>query len=903
MNDTKQLILVDGSSYLYRAFHAMPSLGTHNGQPTGAIYGIVNMLRRLLKEYQPERMAVVFDAPGRTFRNELYAEYKATRPPMPPELRSQVAETHTVLEAMGLPLLTVDKVEADDVIGTLALREAAAGNPVLILSGDKDLTQLVNERIGMMDGMRDMMYDREGVIRKFGVPPERIVDYLALIGDSSDNVPGVPKVGPKTAIKWLTQYGTLDNLIEHAADLSGKIGENLRDSLDWLPRARQLVTIKTDVDLGTRGEAALNVRPPDAGALRICFTRLEFKSWLAELDAAEPETAASAAAPENAPGADYETITSEEALQRWITQLRQSPLFALHSCTASATDSPHEGELVGIAFSGKEGKGAYLPLAHDYPGAPRQVPRDRALDLLKPLLSDPKACKAGHNIKDDAILLERCGVALQGIRFDTMLESYVLDSTGSRHDRERLWVKYLGQAQTPPTRQRGKPPFHQLPLETAAPQAAAAAERCLRLHQALWPRLQQSEPQRRIFEQLEMPLVPVLAQMEANCVGIDGEMLRRQDEDLGRRAREVEQRAHEAAGGPFNIASPREVQTVLYDKLQLRVLRKTPGGQRSTAEAVLEELAAEYELPRLILKYRSLSKLQSTYTDKLPKRINPRTGRIHTCYHQAVAATGRLSSSDPNLQNIPVRSADGRRIREAFVPDPGHLLLSADYSQIELRIMAHLSADDGLLAAFRRGEDIHRCTAAEVFGLAPEAVIDDQRRHAKAINFGLIYGMSAFGLARQLHIGQDQARLYIQQYFSRYPGVKAYMESTRQKARQQGYVETVFGRRLYLPEIKAPSHSRRQYAERAAINAPMQGTAADLIKRAMIEVHNWIRREAPSVRMIMQVHDELVFEIPTEEIEHASREIIARMSSVGPELSVPLEVKAGTGSNWAQAHC
>ena len=904
MSNAKKLILVDGSSYLYRAFHAMPSLSTADGQPTGAVYGVVNMLRRLLKEHQPERMAVVFDAPGKTFRDELYSEYKANRPPMPSELRSQIEEVHTVLEAMGLSLLVVAGVEADDVIGTLALRAAADGVPVLISSGDKDLTQLVAAGVEMVDGMKDAVYDREGVVGKFGVPPERIVDYLALIGDTSDNVPGVPKVGPKTAVKWLGEYGTLDNLIEHAADISGKVGENLRNSLDVLPLSRQLVTIKTDVDLGELGKETFKVRASDTAALRACFKRLEFKTWLSELGAAGVRETV-AAAPQ-ASDAEYETITSEKALRRWIKRLGQSQLFALHTCTAADSISPHEGELIGIAFSDKAGAGAYLPLAHDYLGVPRQLQRDKALALLKPLLEDPQSSKAGHNIKNDAILLARYGVALAGMRFDTMLESYVLDSTGSRHDREGLWFKYLGHESAPPGKEkkgRGKPPpLNQIPLEEAAPRIAAAADLCLRLHQALWSRLEKLAAQQRVFEEIEMPLVPVLVRVEANCVRIDGGMLQRQSKDLDGRAREMERRAHEAAGIEFNIASPKQIQEVLYGRLQLPVLRKTPGGQPSTAEPVLEELAAEFELPRLILEHRGLSKLKSTYTDKLPKLANPRSGRIHTSYHQAVAATGRLSSSDPNLQNIPVRTAEGRRIREAFVPDPGHLLLAADYSQIELRIMAHLSEDEGLLAAFRCGEDIHRSTAAEVFGLAPDTVSDDQRRHAKAINFGLIYGMSAFGLARQLHIEQGEARKYIERYFSRYPGVRAYMERTRVTAREQGYVETVFGRRLYLPEINASNHNRRQYAERTAINAPMQGTAADLIKMAMIKVDRWIAAEAPSVRMIMQVHDELVFEVVAEEVEDASREIVALMSGVGGELSVPLEVAAGFGKNWAAAH-
>jgi len=905
MRDPEPLVLVDGSSYLYRAFHAMPGLTTSAGAPTGAVYGIILMLRRLLAEHKPRRMAVVFDAPGGTFRDRLYSDYKANRPPMPPQLRTQLEAVSEAVTAMGLKRLCVPGVEADDVIGTLATAAAGAGDTVLISSGDKDLAQLVGSQVRMVDGMRRAVYDRDGVIAKFGVPPERIVDYLALVGDASDNVPGVPGVGPKTAAKWLGEHGSLDGVIAHAGDIAGKAGQSLRACLDFLPLARRLLTVRTDLELA-EGPADLAVAAPDSEALRALYARLEFKTWLGEL-ADAPRRDAAGRPPE------YRLIRTEEELQRWLARLAKAPLVAL-DVYAEAPD-PHQAELQGIAFSDREGRGACLPLDGAARDAARPLTRAAALAALKPLLEDPGKPKVGHDLKRAVLLLARHGIVLGNARFDVMLESYVLDSTGSRHDRDGLALKYLGRKavaeDTEDAEAAAGAGEEQLSLQRPPPErsperrAARAAERAelgLRLHGTLWPRLRAAGARRRVFEEIEMPLVPVLARMEANGVGIAPDMLRRQSADLGALIERLEGEAHAAAGASFNVSSPKQLQEVLYGKLQLPVLRKTPGGQPSTAEGVLRELAASgYELPRLVLEHREYSKLKSTYTDKLPQLVHPGSGRIHTTYHQAVAATGRLSSSDPNLQNIPVRTAEGRRIRAAFVPRPGNLLLSADYSQIELRIAAHLSGDAGLLAAFRRGADIHRATAAEVFGVPPERVAADQRRHAKAINFGLIYGMSAFGLARQLGIEQGLARRYMDMYFSRYPGVKAFMDATRAAARDQGYVETVFGRRLHLPEIRASNRARRQYAERTAINAPMQGTAADIIKKAMLAVAAWLDKDGAPVSMIMQVHDELVFEVAEDAAQDAARMVAGLMSGVA-ELAVPLEVEIGTGADWASSH-
>ena len=895
-SDKQPLVLVDGSSYLYRAFHAMPGLSNSSGEPTGAVYGVTNMLRKLLADYDPQYIAVVFDAKGKTFRNDLYPEYKANRPPMPEELRPQVELVHEIVEAMGLNLMIVDGVEADDVIGTLATQAAKEGRDALISSGDKDLAQLVNKHINMVDTMKDVVYDHDGVIDKFGVPPERIIDYLTLVGDTSDNIPGVPKVGPKTAAKWLEEYGTLDDLIAHADEVKGKVGENLRDALEQIPLSKELVTIKRDVKLKQKPKD-LSRQGMDESRLRDLFARLEFRSWLAELGGTNVGEK-----PADAEG-KYEAVLTMKALDAWIARLKKAKLFAFDTETTSL--NVLDAEIVGVCFTDKIGKGAYVPLAHDYPGAPDQLDRDEVLEILKPLLEDPKQEKVGQNLKYDAEVLANYDIDLQGIRFDTMLESYVLDSTASRHDMDSLALKYLGHKtikyEEVAGKGKGQITFNDVALEQAVPYAAEDADITLRLHEELWPRLQKIPSLEKLFNEIEMPLVKVLVRMERTGVKIDAAMLRKQSQQLAKRILEIEALAHKAAGQPFNLGSPKQIQEVLYDKLELPVLKKTPKGAPSTAEEVLQELALDYELPELILEWRGLSKLRSTYTDKLPEMINPRTGRVHTSYHQAVAATGRFSSSDPNLQNIPVRSAEGRRIRQAFVPEKGNVMMSADYSQIELRIMAHLSKDKGLQKAFSEGADIHRATAAEVFGAAPDDVTSEQRRNAKAINFGLIYGMSAFGLARQLKIDRGAAQEYIDLYFSRYPGVKEYMDSTRANAHDQGYVETLFGRRLYLPDINASNHNRRQYAERTAINAPMQGTAADLIKLAMLAVDRWIQKDASEIKMIMQVHDELVFEIPKKLVGDAEKQVRKLMTGVA-RLDVPLLVDVGSGKNWDEAH-
>jgi DNA polymerase-1 len=893
----EKLVLVDGSSYLYRAFHAMPNLVNSKGEATGAVYGVVNMLRRLLRQYDTAHFVVVFDAPGKTFRDRLYSEYKANRPPMPEELRAQVEVIHTVIRALGLPLLSVPDVEADDVIGTLARAGTTQGMETLIISGDKDLAQLVGPRVMMYDSMKDVLYDRDGVKEKFGVPPEGIVDFLALVGDTSDNIPGVPKVGPKTAARWLAEHGSLDNLVEHSDSVPGKAGENLRASLDQLDLSRQLATIKCDVAL-EQEVAELTIAPPDEDALRELFARLEFKTWLAELGGVNDLDTSGPTVP-----TDYDLVLDQPSLTQWIKRLEQAPLFAFDTETTSV--DAMRARIVGVSFAVETGAAAYVPLAHDYLDAPAQLSLESVLEQLRPLLEDPTRDKVGQNLKYDCTVLYNHGVCLAGIRFDTMLESYVLDSTGSRHDMDSLALKYLGHKtihyEEVAGKGKGQLSFNEVSLEQAGPYAAEDADITLRLHETLYPRLQQESLQRELFERIEMPLVPVLSRIERAGVLVDCAMLARQSTELALRIQELEEQAHGEAGGPFNIASPKQIQEILFDRLQLPVLAKTPKGQPSTAEGVLAELAEKHDLPRLILEHRGLSKLRSTYTEKLPALVNPATGRVHTSYHQAAVATGRLSSSDPNLQNIPVRTAEGRRIREAFIPPPGSVLVAADYSQIELRIMAHLSADAGLMAAFDKGEDVHRATAAEVFGVGLDEVDNDQRRSAKAINFGLIYGMSAFGLGRQLGIDRGQAQEYIDRYFQRYPGVRAFMDATREQVREQRYVETVFGRRLFLADISSSNHVRRQAAERAAINAPMQGTAADLIKLAMLAVDDWLREDDCGARMIMQVHDELVLEVPKSEVQRVSDAVVRLMSSVA-DLAVELKVDVGSGANWAQAH-
>jgi DNA polymerase-1 len=895
------LILVDGSSYLYRAFHAMPALTNSRGEPTGAVYGVVNMLRRMLSEYDTEHLAVVFDAKGKTFRDDIYPEYKAHRPPMPDELSAQIEPIHDIIRALGLPLIQIQGVEADDVIGTLARAAAAEGRETVISTGDKDMAQLVDGHVRLVDTMKDAEYNHDAVVAKFGVTPQQIVDYLALVGDTSDNIPGVPGVGPKTAAKWLQEYGSLDEIVAHANDVPGKAGDSLRASLGHLPMARSLATIKCDVELKSTPQD-LRRTPPDNARLRELFARFEFKSWLAELGGTNP---APASAPAGAPAtnAAYEMVTDMAALDRWLARLGKSELFAFDTETTSL--DALQAEIVGVSFTDRAGAGAYVPLAHQYPGAPAQLARAAVLAKLKPLLEDAARPKIGQNFKYDMSVLANYGIGMAGMRYDTMLESYVLDSTASRHDMDSLALKYLGYKTVKYEEVAGKGKhqinFSEVPLEQATNYAAEDADITFRLHEHLWPRLNETPTLVKLFDEIEMPLVPVLARMERHGVLIDVAMLKTQSGELAQRLLEIEREAHSLAGQPFNMGSPKQIQEILYDKHKLPVLKKTPTGQPSTAEEVLQELALDYPLPQLILDYRGLAKLKSTYTDKLPEMLDPKTGRVHTSYHQAVAATGRLSSTDPNLQNIPVRTAEGRRIRQAFIAAPGYQIMSADYSQIELRIMAHLSGDKGLIHAFAENMDVHRATAAEVFGVTPESVSDDMRRAAKAINFGLIYGMSAFGLAKQLRIERVAAQEYVERYFRRYPGVRDFMERTREIARQQGYVETLMGRRLYTAEINAPNMNRRQAAERAAINAPMQGTAADLIKLAMLAVDRWIAQSGLDVRMIMQVHDELVFEIRADTVDTA-RDTIRRSMSEVVTLSVPLVVDVGVGGNWDEAH-
>lgn len=897
------IILIDGSSYLYRAFHATQraNLTTSAGQPTGAVFGIINMVRSLLSAYPDSQTVMIFDAKGKTFRHDMYAEYKANRPSMPDELRSQVEYVHQIIKAMGLPLVAVPGVEADDVIGTYAKQAEQNGKNVLVSTGDKDLAQIVTEKVNLIDTMKDVIYDIQGVVDKFGIKPEQIIDYLTLVGDSSDNIPGVPKVGPKTAVKWLHQYETLQGVIDNADDIGGKIGENLRGALDAIPLSKDLVTIRCDLEL-EQEVASLNSIEADQQQLIELYSELEFKKWLEELGA-DSVLSEGGQATTNIEDADYQCVLEQAEFDQWVEKLAASDGFAFDTETTSL--DAIQAELVGVSFAIEPGVAAYVPVAHSYMGAPDQLSREYVLDALRPLLEDSKLPKIGQNLKYDCSVLENYDIHMQGMQFDTMLESYVLDSVGSRHDMDTLAVKHLGRSTIAFSDIAGKGKsqltFDQIDLEQAAPYAAEDADITLQLHQQLMPQLEKEDSLTRVYQQIEIPLVPVLSRIERNGVRIDDAMLHQQSQQLAVSMLDAEKRAYEIANGEFNMASPKQIQEILFEKLELPVIRKTPKGQPSTAEDVLQELAVEHELPRLILEHRSLGKLKSTYTDKLPTMVNSRTGRVHTSYHQAVTATGRLSSSDPNLQNIPIRTEEGKRIREAFVADKGNIMLAADYSQIELRIMAHLSGDDTLLNAFNTGADVHRATAAQIFATDIEDVSGEQRRHAKAINFGLIYGMSAFGLAKQLGLGRAEAQSYIDQYFAQYPGVKEYMDSTRAKAHEDGYVETVFGRRLYLPEIKSSNHQRRQYAERTAINAPMQGTAADLIKMAMIEVDKWLQQDGNTTRMIMQVHDELVFEVVEHNLSEHRDKIIDIMQNVA-ELSVPLIVDADHGSNWSDAH-
>ncbi|VAW86024.1 DNA polymerase I [hydrothermal vent metagenome] len=900
----KLLVLIDGSSYLYRAFHAMPPLTNSHGQATGAIYGVINMLRTLVDEYSPDYVAVVFDAKGKTFRDDMFDQYKANRPPMPDELRTQIEPLHAVVRAMGLPCIVEAGVEADDVIGTLAQQAAASGIHSVISTGDKDMAQLVNKHITLINTMNNKKLDRAGVIEKFGLPPEQIIDYLALIGDTSDNIPGIPGVGPKTAVKWFTQYGSLDEIINQAETIKGKIGEKFRANMAQLPLSRQLTTIKLDVPL-TETPETLQAQPANIGALRELFQQLEFKRWLDELEhgASSDQSSANETATAAPIERHYDTILDQASLDKWIAQLNSAELFSFDTETTSLDYI--EAEIVGVSFATEAGAAAYVPLAHDYEDAPAQLDRTTVLEQLRPLLEDEAHKKVGQNLKYDANVLLNYGIQLRGIAFDTMLESYVLNSTASRHDMDSLAKNHLGVETTHYEDVAGKGvkqiTFNQVPLETASPYAAEDADITLQLHQKLWPQVEGNKALCKLFNDIELPLLPILAKMEYHGVLVDAEMLNIQSGELSERMQQIEQEAFSVAEQAFNLSSPKQIQEILFEKQQLPIIKKTPKGQPSTAEEVLQELALDYPLPKLILEHRGMSKLKSTYTDKLPKQIHPKTGRVHTSYHQAVTATGRLSSSNPNLQNIPIRNKEGRRIRQAFIAPEGKIIVAADYSQIELRIMAHLSSDAGLLDAFQRGDDIHSATAAEIFNTMPISVTSEQRRRAKAINFGLIYGMSAFGLAKQLGVGRKEAQAYIDLYFERYPGVLAYMDRMRETAKADGYVETLFGRRLYLPEINARNAQRRQYAERAAINAPMQGSAADIIKLAMLKTAAWLENDSIDVTMVMQVHDELVFEVAEEQLIAARDGIRSCMTSAA-KLAVPLVVDIGDGINWDEAH-
>ena len=903
----KTLVLVDGSSYLFRAYHALPLLTNSKGEYTNAILGVTNMLKKLVDSYPDAYFGVIFDAPGKTFRNDLYPEYKANRASMPEELREQIKPLHELIKAMGLPLVMESGVEADDVIGTLATQAELSGLKVIISTGDKDIAQLVTEKIALINTMNNQWLDVAGVQEKFGVPPERIIDYLALMGDTSDNIPGVPKVGPKTAAKWLNQFGTLDDIIARADEVKGKVGESLRAHLDAIPLSKDLVTIRCDVPLNEAPEDLLRTEP-DADKLFEMVSHYEFGTWLKQLNGGEPKRKSieTPVEDEDFPEAielTVDTVFDEAGFNRWLEKLSNTAVFAFDTET---TDLDYTKALVvGVSFSVEVGHAAYVPLAHNYPGVPEQLSRQWVLDKLKPLLESETVIKIGQNLKYDANVLANHDITMSGIGHDTMLESYVLNSTATRHNMDALAEKYLGQKTIHYEEVAGKGAkqigFDQVAIEIAAPYAAEDADITLRLHHQLFSKLEKIDRLKAVYQEIEMPLVPVLARMEQTGVLVDAQMLLLQSGELTTKITALETQAHDVAGQPFNLGSPKQIQEILYDKLGLPILKKTPKGQPSTAENVLQDLAVDFPLPRLILEHRSLSKLRSTYTDKLPKQVNPVTGRVHTSYHQAVAATGRLSSSDPNLQNIPVRSEEGRRIRQAFVAEPGYTVLAADYSQIELRIMAHLSQDEGLLQAFKDGLDVHKATAAEVFGVGLDQVESHQRRSAKAINFGLIYGMSAFGLAKQLDIDRGAAQGYINLYFERYPGVKQYMDETRELAREQGFVETLFGRRLYLPDINAKNGQRRQYAERTAINAPMQGTAADIIKLAMLAVDDWLQTDQPEVKMVMQVHDELVFEVENKCLDEMARIIQQKMSGAA-SLDVPLVVDIGTGKNWDEAH-
>jgi DNA polymerase-1 len=890
----KPIILIDGSSYLYRAFHAMPSLGNSKGIPTGAIYGVVNMLRRLLKEYNPEQIAVIFDAKGKTFRDDLYDKYKANRAEMPSELAQQIEPIHQIIKALGLPIIMVPGVEADDVIGTLAWEATQKGIPILISTSDKDLAQLVNEHVTLVNTMSDTILNPLSVKEKFGIPPELIIDYLALVGDTSDNIPGVPQVGPKTAVKWLLEHGSLDNIILNADKITGKVGDNLRASLTQIPLAKQLTTIKLDVVLDM-ALGDLKRKNPDNNLLMQLYKEFEFKNWLNELLATNTTI-------EDDKHKHYETIFTKEALKKWIKTLSESSIFAFDTETTSLNYM--NAEIVGVSFACEAGKAAYVPCAHDYTDAPEQLSRHYVLEELKDILENPNIQKIGQNIKYDVEVLATYSIHMQGIAYDTMLESYILDSSSNNHDMDSLALKHLGWRAISYEDVAGKGakqiPFNHVTIEKAAAYAAEDADITLQLHHHMWPDLEKEPGLKHVFTAIEMPLVPVLASIERNGVLVDADMLEKQTTELEKRSLELENEAYHLASEEFNLSSPKQLQEILFQKLGIPVLQKTPTGQASTAESVLQELALEFPLPKIIIEHRSINKLISTYTKKLPQQINTHTGRIHTSYNQTGAATGRLSSSDPNLQNIPVRTYEGRRIRQAFIASPGYKIISADYSQIELRIMAHISNDKGLLKAFENNLDVHEATAAEILDIPINEVTHDQRRSAKAINFGLIYGMSAFGLAKQLGISRHDAQAYIDKYFARYPGVHTYMENTRTSAHATGYVETLWGRRLYLPDINSSQMMRQKYAERAAINAPLQGSAADIIKLAMIQVAAWLQHTTMDAKMIMQVHDELVFEVAEKDVATAIEKIRELMMNA-VTIKVPLLVSIGSGNNWDEA--
>lgn len=900
------LVFVDGSSYLYRAFHALPPLATSKGQPTGAIKGVINMLKRLAKDYPESPLVVVFDAKGKTFRDEMFEQYKANRPPMPDDLRSQIEPLHKIIEAMGLPMLVISGVEADDVIGTLAREAASKDFDVIISTGDKDMAQLVNEKVTLVNTMTETVMDIAGVETKFGIPPRYIIDYLALMGDKVDNIPGVPGVGEKTALALIQNLGGIKDIYDNIDKVSGlgfrgakTMAPKLEANREKAELSYELATIKTDVELPQKVEE-LQQGPADTTILRDLFSELEFKSWLADLGSESGDALNSS---EPAIEVEYDCILTEEALDSWIETLSKAPLFAFDTETTSLDYMA--ARVVGVSFAAEIGKAAYVPFGHDYIDAPEQLNEDVVLGKLKPLLESEQHKKVGQNLKYDANVLKNHNIELRGIAYDTMLESYVFNSVGSRHDMDTLALNHLGHKTIHFEDIAGKGAkqltFNQIALEEASKYAAEDADITLRLHEKLWPNVDSEDGLRKIFNEVELPLIPVLSRIECNGALLDAELLGQQSAEHSKRIMELERQVYDMAGEEFNLASPKQLGTILFEKLGLPVIKKTKSKTPSTAEEVLQELALDYPLPKLILEYRGLAKLKSTYTDKLPTMVDPQSGRLHTSYHQAVAATGRLSSTDPNLQNIPIKTEEGRRVRQAFIAPPKHKILAADYSQIELRIMAHLSQDESLCDAFSKGVDIHRATAAEVFGESLNSVTTEQRRSAKAINFGLIYGMSAFGLAKQLHIGRNDAQRYIDTYFERYPGVAQYMTDIRAKAAEQGYVETILGRRLYLPEIRSNNFMRRQAAERTAINAPMQGSAADIIKRAMIDVDAWLRKDNVEAKIIMQVHDELVLEVPEEIIDSVSSHLSALMSGA-INLSIPLVVDVGVGKNWDEAH-